>query len=153
MWSFEKPPAHEAGDATMLVSLVLLGFVEEVFEGRVEFHWCFEVREVAGPFYGKVAGVGDLLGHLTHNLRCGEGVLRATQDECGYAYLAEQARRIGARAHGTQGCDDPVGGALEHHGAHRLHDVFFVLQGVGGEEALQLELREYLDALLDRKST
>jgi hypothetical protein len=50
MWGFEKAPAHEAGDDTMLVSLVLLGFVEEVFEGRVEFHWCFEVREVAGPF-------------------------------------------------------------------------------------------------------
>src|SRR5215212_2590951 len=121
---------------------------QELSEGRVEAFGVLEVREVACAGEGHVAGVRYLLGHRAHDLGGGDPILLPTDDQRGDLYLAEERGRVRAIAHGAQSRDDAVGGALEDHGADLLHDLLVVLQGVGGEEAFQLQLYEDLDPLL-----
>src|SRR5918994_7045469 len=63
--------------------------LEEIREGGVELLGGFEVREVACPGKGHVAGAWYLRGHSTHDLGGGDAILLPADDEGWNADLPE----------------------------------------------------------------
>src|SRR5687767_4146895 len=107
------PPARQ--------DLYLPDALQEIREDSVELLGGFEVREVAGPGNGHVAGVGYLRGHGTHDLGGKDAILLPADDQGRDADLPEERGRVRAIPHGAEGGDDAVGRVLEDHGPYVLH--------------------------------
>src|ERR671920_1990217 len=82
--------------------------LQELREGGVELLGGFEVRQVACPGNGHMAGAGYLRCHSTHDLGGGDAILLPADDEGRDAYLSEERGRVRALPHGAEGGDDTV---------------------------------------------
>src|SRR5918997_5929967 len=122
--------------------------LQKLRERLVEPSRILQVREVADVRQGDVVGVRNTRGHLAHDRGGGDLVLRAAHDEGRDVYPFQGRRRVRALAHGPQGGDGAVRRVLQYDRAHPLDEALVLGAGLGGEQALHLEVDEHPDALL-----